>query len=124
MGERTNNMNTNPTCPQCGGTLATEAPEGLCPACLMKAGLPTSASGSTGTPVTDPLAPAEIASRFPQLEIIEMLGRGGMGVVYKARQKQLDRIVALKVLPPEVARDPHFAERFLREARALARLNH
>ncbi|MBM3891311.1 MAG: serine/threonine protein kinase, partial [Verrucomicrobia bacterium] len=57
-------------------------------------------------------------------EIQNLLGRGGMGVVYVARQKQLDRIVALKVLPPEVARDPHFAERFLREARALARLNH
>jgi tRNA A-37 threonylcarbamoyl transferase component Bud32 len=117
-------MNTNRTCPQCGAALSVEAPEGLCPACLMKAGLPTSAAGSTSAPAADPLAPAEIASRFPQLEIIEMLGRGGMGVVYKARQKQLDRVVALKVLPPEVARDPHFAERFLREARALARLNH
>ena len=47
-----------------------------------------------------------------------------MGAVYRARQKTLDRIVALKVLPPEVGRDPAFAERFTREARALARLTH
>lgn len=61
---------------------------------------------------------------FPQLEVMEPLGAGGMGRVYKARQTHLDRIVALKVLPPELARDPAFAERFAREARALARLNH
>ena len=61
---------------------------------------------------------------MPQLEILELLGRGGMGAVYKARQKQLDRVVALKILPPEAGRDPAFAERFTREARALARLNH
>ena len=61
---------------------------------------------------------------FPQLEVLEPLGAGGMGRVYKARQTHLDSIVALKVLPPELARDPAFAERFAREARALARLNH
>jgi hypothetical protein len=47
-----------------------------------------------------------------------------MGIVYKARQKHLDRVVALKVLPPEISRDRSFADRFAREARALARLNH
>jgi hypothetical protein len=47
-----------------------------------------------------------------------------MGVVYKARQPKLDRLVALKVLPPEVGRDPAFAERFAREAQTLARLDH
>jgi serine/threonine protein kinase len=56
--------------------------------------------------------------------VLSELGRGGMGVVYKARQVKLDRLVALKVLPPETAADPAFAERFTREARALARLNH
>jgi hypothetical protein len=53
-----------------------------------------------------------------------LLGQGGMGAVYKARQRRLDRLVALKILPPEVAGAPGFAERFTREAQALARLNH
>ena len=47
-----------------------------------------------------------------------------MGAVYKARQKELDRIVALKILPPGIGGDPAFAERFAREAKALAKLNH
>ena len=68
--------------------------------------------------------PAELAPYFPDLEILELLGRGGMGVVYKARQKRLDRLVALKILSPKVGQDPAFAERFAREARAMAMLNH
>jgi len=70
------------------------------------------------------LTPEDLAPHFPQLEIIECLGRGGMGVVYKARQKSLNRLVALKLLAPERADDPSFAERFSREAQALAALNH
>ena len=73
-----------------------------------------------------PLAPTpdEIAKFFPQLEIVERLGRGGMGVVYKARQPRLDRLVALKILAPEREKDPAFAGRFEKEAQALARLSH
>jgi tRNA A-37 threonylcarbamoyl transferase component Bud32 len=71
-----------------------------------------------------PLLPEQIAPHFPQLEIIEFLGRGGMGVVYKARQKTLNRMVALKLMAPERVNDPQFAERFTREAHALAALNH
>jgi uncharacterized protein (TIGR03435 family) len=71
-----------------------------------------------------PLPPEQIAPHFPQLEILECLGRGGMGVVYKARQKTLNRLVALKLLAPERVRDAKFAERFTREAHALAALNH
>ncbi len=66
----------------------------------------------------------ELALGIPQLELLEPIGKGGMGVVYKARQKGLDRIVALKVLPPESQHDGSYGERFMREARALARLNH
>src|SRR5262249_18237663 len=61
---------------------------------------------------------------FPQLEIMEVVGQGGMGAVYKARQPSLDRLVAVKVLPRQASQDPAFAERFTREARALARLSH
>jgi serine/threonine protein kinase len=74
---------------------------------------------------TEPsLTPEQLAPHFPQLEILQYLGRGGMGVVYKARQKTLNRIVALKLLAPERVGDPKFAERFEREAQALAALNH
>jgi serine/threonine protein kinase len=66
----------------------------------------------------------EIRSAFPQFEILECIGRGGMGVVYKVRQPQLDRLLALKILLPGLEHDPGFAERFSREARALAKLGH
>src|SRR6185436_1265830 len=67
---------------------------------------------------------SELAVLFPQLEILELLGEGGMGAVYRARQRKLERAVALKILSPELAADPAFADRFLREAQALARLQH
>jgi serine/threonine protein kinase len=66
----------------------------------------------------------ELAPHFPQLQILECLGRGGMGVVYKARQKSLNRLVALKLLAPERVGDALFAARFEKEAHALAALNH
>jgi serine/threonine protein kinase len=123
-------MNTKPnnnSCPQCGTLLPPDAPGGLCPRCLMQMNLadPTLIDEKSGT-VQKPKAPSpdEIAPLFPQLEILELLGQGGMGAVYKARQKELDRVVALKILPREIGNAPGFAERFTREARALAKLNH
>jgi predicted Ser/Thr protein kinase len=118
-------MDTQRICRECGAPLPNDAPEGLCPKCVMRVGLGTEGghpAGSTGRKPAPP--PEEIAGHFPQLEILELLGQGGMGMVYKARQRQLDRLVALKILPLEAGRDPAFAERFMREAKALARLNH
>jgi predicted Ser/Thr protein kinase len=71
-----------------------------------------------------PPRPEALAVLFPQLEIFSLLGCGGMGAVYRARQRGLDRVVALKILPFQYSSDAGFAERFAREARALARLNH
>jgi len=72
----------------------------------------------------EPPSIEDLARLFPQLEVLEPIGKGGMGAVYKARQKDLDRLVALKVLPVRAGTDPGFTERFTREARALARLSH
>lgn len=66
----------------------------------------------------------QLSELFPSLEVLELLGAGGMGAVYKARQKGLDRLVALKILPAELSHDLNFALRFTREARTLAKLNH
>src|SRR5579862_6832020 len=110
-------------CPQCGATLPSGVLSGLCPACLMKQGAAPDTAHSEG-PQFQPPGIEEISRLFPQLEILSLIGKGGMGAVYKARQPALDRFVALKVLPPAVANDPGFAERFNREARALARLSH
>src|SRR2546422_223983 len=57
-------------------------------------------------------------------QLLERVGRGGMGTVYKARQMSLERLVALKLLSPEMVEDPAFVARFLDEARSAARLNH
>ncbi|HVY70992.1 MAG TPA: protein kinase, partial [Verrucomicrobiae bacterium] len=113
-------------CPECGSALPGNAPAGLCPACLMALNLRTQTVFTDEPPRPAPpsLPPDQIAPHFPQLEILDCLGRGGMGVVYKARQKSLDRLVALKLLAPERAGDATFAERFAREAKALAALNH
>ena len=113
------------TCQSCGKPPGPKAVEGLCPECFMKVGL----GSKTGEPpgpesvrFTPPAVP-ELAKHFPQLEILGLIGQGGMGAVYKARQKHLDRFVALKILPSQVSDEGAFAERFVREARALARLN-
>ena len=110
-------------CPQCGTPLPSGALAGLCPACLLKMGASETVTDAKQSSFTPP-GVAELALKFPQLEILELIGKGGMGAVYKARQKQLDRVVALKILPPGIGDDPAFAERFAREAKALAKLNH
>src|ERR1044072_38905 len=111
-------------CPKCGAPIPAEAPQGLCPKCeLHQASAPTEA-GRTEAPKSPPPTHEELAAAFPQLEILELIGQGGMGFVFKARQPKLERLGALKILPQSLAADPEFAERFSREGRVLARLNH
>src|ERR1039457_6695202 len=125
-----NNMGAEHRCSTCGKALEANAPGGLCPECLIKVGLGSGvdpgADTKTGATRHDFVPPPveKLGPLFPQLEILELIGKGGMGAVYKARQRELDRIVALKILPPDVGQDAAFAERFTREARALAKLNH
>ena len=115
-------QNPSHTCPQCHSPIPADAPGGLCPACvLLGVAGPTNPSQAiaANAPTIE-----EVAAAFPELEILELIGQGGMGVVFKARQPRLDRLVALKILPPALAAQPGFAERFTREARVLARLAH
>jgi serine/threonine protein kinase len=124
MSEAEANQNMESKCPQCGAPLPSGVLAGLCPACLLKQG---AAADTAPPPEAGPFQPPgieEVARLFPQLEILAFIGKGGMGAVYKARQPALDRVVALKILPPQTAGGPGFVERFNREARALARLTH
>ncbi len=80
--------------------------------------------GDKPTGAFEPPSVERLAELFPSLQIIELIGAGGMGAVYKARQEGLDRVVAIKILPEEFGHDVKFALRFTREARTLAKLNH
>jgi cytochrome c-type biogenesis protein CcmH/NrfG/predicted Ser/Thr protein kinase len=102
--------------------LPSGALEGLCPACLLKQGAAPETAGDV-MPFEAPTV-EEVRRLFPQLEIVALVGKGGMGAVYKARQQALDRFVALKILPSVGPSGASFIERFNREARALAKLNH
>jgi eukaryotic-like serine/threonine-protein kinase len=79
------------------------------------------AAAAKALPLRDPLVPG---ARLGPYEVLGAVGAGGMGAVYKARDTRLDRTVAIKVLPPDVADDPALNQRFEREARMLAALSH
>lgn len=115
-------------CPGCGRELSAERSDELCPYCLLAvdAGWESDFGGTlqSGARSFDLPEPQQLQPSFPSLRIESLIGFGGMGAVYRARQESLGRYVALKVLPPEIAASPGFTDRFLREAQALARLSH
>jgi len=107
-------------CPKCGSRLEydTAVDERIvCTGCQALLSVPGKHKLSDKV---DPL----IGQSLGQFEILELLGRGGMGAVYKARQPSLNRFVAIKVLPRAFSRDASFIERFSREAHAAAAVNH
>ncbi|NQT51456.1 protein kinase, partial [bacterium] len=106
-------------CPKCGHRIDFESAVGdlfVCSHCNTKLKAP----GKNATTSADPL----IGQTLGQFEILELLGRGGMGAVYKGRQPSLGRLVAIKVLPQRLASDGSFVERFHREARSAAAISH
>ena len=115
-------------CGQCQREIPSHAPFGICPVCVLNLATENSepqVTDSRPQAVSESVPePHELAGKFPNLEIVSLLGRGGMGAVYLARQTSLDRIVALKVLSSGLADDPSFTERFAREAKTLAKLTH
>ncbi|MBK7874670.1 MAG: serine/threonine protein kinase [Planctomycetes bacterium] len=118
-------MSITKSCPRCGaGLSAPEELQGLCASCVLIAALEPNAEEG-GEPARRP-APSieELARHFPDLELLELVGQGGMGAVYRVRQTKLGREAALKVLALDAVATPAFGERFEREARTLASLDH
>lgn len=116
LNNTSSSQTSGPTCPACGAVLAADAPAGLCPKCLMREAL--SDDDTAGPTDAVPLG------AFGNYDLLEELGHGGMGVVYKARQRSLHRIVALKMLLGGQFAGKVALGRFRAEAELAAQLQH
>jgi hypothetical protein len=130
------------TCPNCRASIPPprdpSARDVACPACGRNVALdelPTMVTARPAEPVANPnvlpascrqfpAAPPPAQRRLPGYHLVKLIARGGMGEVHEAIQESLNRRVAVKILPPELATDANFVRRFEREAGALAQLSH
>ncbi len=115
-------MTERQVCARCGTTIKRYAGSRLCPSCLLRGGLPLeNTRGDEHSPVSTPLT---LPHSFGDYELLDVIAQGGMGIVYRARQKSLNRIVAVKMLLAGEFALPKFVERFRAEAEVVAQLQH
>ena len=112
-------------CPRCGTRLHGAFLGNICPRCALGGSGSWQEDESEATPTNSQVNEGwNVGSRVGDYELIDVLGRGGMAIVYLARHIGLDRLVALKTISAPLAADAHGQERFRREARAIAQLEH